>query len=75
MKKTGTCPKCSSLKVYKKALITERRAMIKVSILTYFTVDVYVCLDCGYLEEYMTEKDLANDEVKGKIREKWDKNI
>ena len=51
--KSGKCPKCNSSNVYFKPyeLIEVRLHKAKVE-----SVD-YVCVDCGYFETYITDKD------------------
>ncbi len=67
--KKGTCPKCGSTEIR-----TNRRKIhqgdhfyLGSAGLTGLYCHSYVCLDCGYLEDYVEPKYLA------KMAEKWDK--
>ena len=73
--KTGTCPKCGTKEVYSdkdKARHNERGYMM-VSPATGFTVDTYVCFNCGYFEEYFKDTDFKDEKTRSKMKEKWTK--
>lgn len=61
MKKTSTCPKCESTNIFiREAKRGEYRGLaIGWSVLGLHTPEIYICRDCGYLEEYLTEKQLS----------------
>ncbi|AFM03506.1 hypothetical protein Fleli_1068 [Bernardetia litoralis DSM 6794] len=77
MKKTGICPKCNSSEIYNNSnqkfsfrrglsIINPRRILDRgVALVSY------ICLGCGYVEDYLSEKDL--EKKKDIIRTKWQK--
>lgn len=75
MKKTGICPKCNSSEVYTNSKKTHRedRSLLVIAPWTDATVEVYACLDCGFLEEHIHSKDLLNEKTIEKIRSTWTK--
>ncbi|WP_375559747.1 hypothetical protein ACE193_18740 [Bernardetia sp. OM2101] len=75
MKQTGICPKCTSLEIYKKTSTNDPRSAISLSTLNYFVIDLHICLDCGYIEEYISEKDLLDKKKIEKVLTKWDRGI
>lgn len=70
MKSKNTCPKCQSAEIYTDAGLSKSgdRSSIPVSSWSKVFVDVYVCLSCGYMEEYMDFKDAA---VLDKLKKNW----
>ena len=36
--------------------------------MSYLSLDIYICTDCGYVESYAVDKNEFS-----KLREKWDK--
>jgi len=77
MKQTRTCPKCSSKEVYTNAGLVKRgeRCSLPVTSWTSIFVDIYICLQCGFVEEYITDKELANKEKINKIKNEFKKII
>ena len=75
MRKAGICPKCNSSEVYNNSKETPRgeRNSIPLSSWVSLMVHVYVCLECGYIEEYMNPNDLLNEKKTEKIRSTWRK--
>lgn len=81
MKNSGVCPKCNSNEVYcdinKKPSSDDRSnvfvAYNKIIGAMVAKLETYVCLNCGYLEEYLIKKDLENEKVRERIRDKWQK--
>lgn len=75
MKLTGTCPKCQSNEVYAELGAFKRgeRGSIPLGNWTHFYVDMYICTQCGYLEEYMTKDDLENTKKLEKLKKIWQK--
>ncbi|HYF65900.1 MAG TPA: hypothetical protein VD886_23925 [Herpetosiphonaceae bacterium] len=69
--KTGTCPKCQSRTVRAKneaVSVQNKSIYIEVGMLSRGYVRVYVCVTCGYLEQYVLDaEDLP------KIAQKWPK--
>ncbi len=73
--KSGTCPRCGAKEVYSdkdKARHNERGYMM-VSPATGFTIDTYVCFNCGYFEEYFKDTDFKDEKTRSKMKEKWTK--
>lgn len=76
MKTSKICPKCHSEDIYTDATLTKRgdRASIPVSSLSSLSIDVYVCLNCGYFEEYVSQEDLKSLKKMDKLKSKWLEN-
>jgi predicted nucleic-acid-binding Zn-ribbon protein len=53
MKKTGTCPKCSSTQVYP---LRKESWMTKIYQTEPSEILRYACLDCGYVETYLADQ-------------------
>jgi predicted nucleic-acid-binding Zn-ribbon protein len=70
MKNSGTCPKCGSRDIYtdKKNLKRGDRCSIAVSSWVKIFIDTYVCISCGYIEEYAVKLD---ENKLGKIKSDW----
>lgn len=69
--KTGTCPKCASKTVYSGASIPLKKGpfgsnSIPISLTSVAALDNYVCVECGYLESYV-----SNAERRAEIANKW----
>ncbi len=64
MKKTGTCPKCGSIKMAgllnNKVGTNYGNLYFLVSDWRTATYEAYTCMDCGYSEFYPDEKGLEN---------------
>jgi len=81
MKNTGICPKCSSKEVYfdlrtLNAIDTRGKLLIarkKFAGQEYARLAVYVCINCGYFEEYLREEDLKDTKIREQIQNKWKK--
>jgi predicted nucleic-acid-binding Zn-ribbon protein len=73
--KSGTCPKCGSNEVYNdsKKMPNNQRAYINISATRAFTVVTYICINCGYFEEYIKDEDLRDEKNILKIKDKWSK--
>lgn len=69
--KKGQCPKCESREVYSGKDISMKRGAygsnsVPITFMAGAPKDNYVCLNCGYVESYITrEKDFE------KIKKKW----
>ncbi|MBK7130360.1 MAG: hypothetical protein IPM74_10555 [Crocinitomicaceae bacterium] len=72
MKSTKTCPKCQSTEIFTNMGITKRgeRSVIPVTGWSRIHVDVFVCTQCGYFEEYLDMKDKSGIE---KLKVQWNK--
>lgn len=75
MKQTKQCPKCKSYEVYTDANKTMKgqRSYSNISTFTTFRVDLYLCLSCGYVEEYMSNRNLNDQSKIEKIRKHYQK--
>lgn len=76
MKATGKCPKCSGTTIYTDAGITKRgeRSSIGISSWTKLFIDVYICSDCGFTEEYICDEDLHSSKKRDKLASEWKKH-
>ncbi len=69
--KNGRCPKCDSSQVFSGADVFPKSGpftcnAIPISLTALAPLDNYVCLDCGYVESYIsTAEDLET------VRRKW----
>lgn len=64
MKKTGLCPKCGGREIvridgYAGPYGTGNNVMTGKSIFSAVNVNRYICLGCGFSEEWIDEGDLA----------------
>ena len=77
--KKGTCIKCSGANVYTNARLTprgERTFMAgddsgKMSRRLF--IEVVVCADCGYFEEYVIPQDLSDEKKMERLKSSWKK--
>lgn len=54
MKLTKTCPKCASRQVvYKKGKSSAHSGKINLTTWIWGNLERYICLDCGFFEEYL----------------------
>ena len=65
MKTSKQCPKCQSKEIYTNAQTRKAgdRARIPVDTWRGLMIDIYCCLHCGFIEEYISENDLKNDKL------------
>lgn len=71
--KNGQCPKCGSKEVYSGANIPLKSGpfagnAIPISLSSMAALDNYVCVACGLVESYISDKDKLDD-----VAERWDK--
>jgi DNA-directed RNA polymerase subunit RPC12/RpoP len=71
--KNGQCPKCGSKEVYSGANIPLKSGpfagnAIPISLTSMAALDNYVCVTCGLVESYISDKDKLED-----VAERWDK--
>lgn len=72
--KSGICPKCSSSNIYADGDPKRGdRCTIPISSWKKLFLDTYVCLDCGFVEEYVCKEDLKNSKKIEKLKEEWNK--
>lgn len=75
MKQTKQCPQCKSYEIYTDAhrSMKGQRSYMNVSTFSTFKVDIYLCINCGYFEEYMSERNLQNKSKIEKIKVNYSK--
>ncbi len=76
MRKTGICPKCNSSEIYNNSKETPRgeRCAIPLSAWSLpLKIHTYLCLECGFVEEYIHPNDLLNEKKIEQIRSRWRK--
>lgn len=75
MRATGTCPKCKSTELYTNVGLAKRgdRSLIALSSWKGLFVDVYVCAQCGFIEEYIATRELENPATLEKLKTYWKK--
>lgn len=73
MKNSKVCPKCESREIYTKTKVSDNTGWRSffISGLSSVYVDMYICTNCGYFEEYVTEKDMKNKKKMDKLKQKW----
>ncbi len=73
--KTGKCPVCGSTEVYDNRGSNQSgdRKYISVSAMYSFSVEAFVCTNCGYFKEFIRDIDIKNEKLKEKVKEKWNK--
>ena len=64
--KNGKCPKCGSDSVFTDIGTGGRQGDIGISLFSTALADNYICTSCGYVENYISQKDKLKE-----IREKW----
>ena len=69
--KTGICPKCSSHEVFSGAGVALKKGpfgsnSIPIGITSIAALDNLVCVDCGYVESYVSDPDKLAE-----ISRKW----
>lgn len=75
MKRSGRCPKCDGTDIYTDAGLMKRgeRCDIGISSWTKLFLDVYICRDCGFFEEYICNEDLRSEKKREKLVAEWKK--
>ena len=71
--KTGICPKCSSHEVFSGAGIALKKGpfgsnSIPIGITSIAALDNLVCVECGYVESYVSDPDKLAE-----VSRKWDR--
>lgn len=76
MKESKTCPKCQGSSIFTDAGMSKRgeRCYLPVSSWSKLFLDVYVCADCGFVEEYLSDSELTDLKSMSKLRENWKKH-
>ncbi|MCG8573392.1 MAG: zinc ribbon domain-containing protein [Flavobacteriales bacterium] len=74
MKASGQCPKCQGKNIYTDDRQSKRSdRSFGVDGWTRLFVSMYVCTDCGYLEEYIDSESLSNQKKMEKLKNSWPK--
>ncbi len=75
MKMTNTCSKCKSNEIYTDQGKVKRgdRTALQIGNFSWLFLDVYVCLNCGYVEEYVQDKDLKDAKNMAALKKNWKK--
>ena len=75
MKNSKICPKCNSSEIYTNEGNNNRgdRCTIPVTGWSKFFVAVYVCMHCGYVEEYMADTEWKDAKLIENLKEVWRK--
>lgn len=73
MKASGKCPKCESSEIWSNQNINKRgeRPLIMVSGSTRLLLDTYICAKCGFIEEYLSDKDLKDQRKRDYLDQNW----
>ena len=65
--KNGKCPKCSSgdirVSSSKDWKLRSYRKYFQLGLLSYASLDEYVCANCGYIESYVTENEKDRSKI------------
>jgi len=69
--KSGTCPKCGANEVYTTSGGPKRgeRVSLAVTSFGFYLLDTYLCMNCGHIEEYISDEDLKDDKMTQKVKE------
>ena len=72
MRDSKQCPKCNGTEIFTDEGIAKRgdRVALGVDSWTRIFIATYVCLDCGYVDEYI-DKESMDEKRKEKIRKNW----
>ncbi|PIY08278.1 MAG: hypothetical protein COZ18_13095 [Flexibacter sp. CG_4_10_14_3_um_filter_32_15] len=77
MRKIGICPKCNSSEIYTNSneSFNHKRILQAINPKKIFdrgiALNSYICLECGYVEDYVAQKDL--EKRRELIRYRWKK--
>ena len=74
MRDSKQCPKCKATEIYTDEGITKRgdRASLGVDSWTRIFVATYVCMTCGYIEEYI-DKEYMEEKKLDRFRKNWER--
>ncbi|MDX2360624.1 MAG: hypothetical protein QNK23_07445 [Crocinitomicaceae bacterium] len=73
--KSGKCPKCNGEEVFshKSNDDNEDFRCFALSKWDNIFVEIFICMDCGFMEEYAEDYSLTDPKVKGLVLKKWKK--
>jgi predicted nucleic-acid-binding Zn-ribbon protein len=73
MKKTRKCPKCEGREIYTNENQAKQgeRSGLHIGGFRRFMITSYICSQCGFIEEYVQQEDLAKTKKMDKLRSKW----
>lgn len=71
--KDGICPSCGSDKIRSGASVPDKNGLrggnrIPINAVQHTALDNYVCIDCGYIESYISDRDVLR-----RITHEWPK--
>ena len=71
--KTGSCPACGGNNIFTNKDTTKQGERIIIPVTSFRSVhaDVYICLSCGYIQEFAEEDNLQDEKIMTKLKEKW----
>lgn len=71
--KSGLCPVCEGNNIFTNKERTKQgeRTIIPVSSFRQIFTDTYMCLSCGYIQEFAEDKYLKDEKTMTKLKEKW----
>ncbi len=71
--KTGVCPVCECQNIYSDKDVSKRgeRMIVPVTSFRQIFSDCYICISCGYIQEFVREIDLKNENLIGKLKDMW----
>lgn len=77
--RSGTCVKCGSNEVYTNDRLSPRGDRSTMSgaddgkISSRLFIDVIICTNCGYFEEYVQASDISDDRKMDRLKASWSK--
>ncbi len=73
MKNSKKCPKCNGHEIYtnEDQMKQGERSGLHIGGIRRFLIASYVCVTCGFIEEYIVKEDLENQKKLDKLKSKW----
>lgn len=68
----GKCPQCLGNEIFRLKSPGIDRARIPLSSMRSTSAIPYICLSCGYIEEYVDLSALKNEEILKKFKAMWE---
>lgn len=71
--KSGFCPVCEGNNVFTNKGMTKQGERIIIPVTSFRSVhaDVYLCISCGYIQEFAEKENLQDEKMMAKLKEKW----